>query len=181
MMKTRGVPPGQTVLAGTAADQPKCHPRRRAQGGVDPGRAFSQIPGHAYRLRTREFLAVLAKDGQLHAFMNRYTQALFAQIAQIAQGAACNGVHDVEQRCARWLLMTHDRVGRDELPLTHELLAQMLGVRRASVTEVASALATRGLIDYSRGSIHVLDRQGLERTSCDCYGIIRAELDRLLP
>lgn len=143
-----------------------------------PGRAFIQIAGDAWRMTTGDLRNVLARDGQLHAFMNRYTQALFSLIAQ---SAACNGGHNVEQRCSRWLLMTHDRVGRDEFPLTHDFLAQMLAVRRASVTDVANALSARGLIEYSRGIVRITDRRGLELTSCDCYAIIRAELARLLP
>ncbi|HEV2460598.1 MAG TPA: helix-turn-helix domain-containing protein [Ktedonobacterales bacterium] len=106
-----------------------------------------------------------------------YTQAL---IIQIAQGVACNRLHSVEQRAARWLLTTRDRVGGPTFPLTQEFLAQMLGVRRASVSEVASTLQGEGLITYTRGIITILDPAGLERRACECYRIIRDVFDRML-
>ena len=96
------------------------------------------------------------------------------------QSVACNAVHSAEERCARWLLMTHDRVDGDRFVLTHEVLAQMLGVRRAGVTEAASALRRAGLVEYTRGRITVLDRQGLEAAACECYGVVRANLEHLL-
>jgi CRP-like cAMP-binding protein len=110
--------------------------------------------------------------------LHRYTQALFTQVSQ---SAACNSLHSIEERCGRWLLMTHDRVETDEFVLTQEFLAIMLGVRRASVAEVAGKLQQAGLIHYQRGQMRVLDRKGLEATSCECYGVIRAEYERLLP
>ena len=114
-----------------------------------------------------EFVGVLA----------RYTQTW---CTQLGQHAACNRLHPVGARCARWLLQTHDRVGRAELPLTQEFLASMLGVRRTSVTDVARQLQHQGLIRYQRGLIHVLDRPGLEAASCECYNVITRETDRLL-
>jgi CRP-like cAMP-binding protein len=96
-----------------------------------------------------------------------------------AQSAACNRAHPIDQRCARWLLMTHDRVGNDRFPLTQEFLAQMLGVRRQSVNTAASILQRAGYISYRRGMITVNDREGLESASCECYRIIRTEFDRL--
>ena len=99
---------------------------------------------------------------------------------QISQGVACNGLHTVQQRCCRWLLMTHDRVATDEFPITHEFLAQMLGVRRPSVTDVLRPLQEDGLIRYHRGKMTVLNRQGLEATSCECYRIVVQEYERLL-
>ena len=99
---------------------------------------------------------------------------------QVSQSLACNSLHSVEQRCARWLLMTHDRVGGDELLLTHEVLAQMLAVRRAGVSVAAHAMRRRGLIRYSRGRVTILDRTGLERAACECYGIVQGHRDRLL-
>jgi CRP-like cAMP-binding protein len=98
----------------------------------------------------------------------------------MAQGMVCNRLHSIAQRCARWLLLTHDRVDADQFPLTQQFLAQMLGVRRASVSAVASKLQKAGLIRYSRGVITVLDRPGLEAAACECYRIIEAEYDRLL-
>ena len=103
--------------------------------------------------------------------MHIYTQAL---IAQIAQSSACNRMHPVEQRCARWLLQSHDRAKVNEFQLTHEFLGIMLGVRRASVTEVAGKLQDRGLISYHSGMIKVINREGLEKASCDCYALITA-------
>jgi CRP-like cAMP-binding protein len=108
----------------------------------------------------------------------RYAQALMTQIAQTA---ACNRLHTVEQRCARWLLQTHDRVDSDEFPLTQEFLGQMLGVGRQAVNEAAKSLQDRGLILYTRGNITITDRQGLETCSCECYEIVRREFNRLLP
>jgi CRP-like cAMP-binding protein len=108
--------------------------------------------------------------------LNRYTQALFIQVAQVA---ACNRVHLVGRRCARWLLQTHDRVGADQFLLTQEFLAQMLGVRRAGVSAAAGLLQKAGLIRYSRGRISILDRQGLESAACECYRVVKREFDRL--
>jgi CRP-like cAMP-binding protein len=111
--------------------------------------------------------------------LDRYTRAY---LTQVAQGAACNRLHHLEPRCARWLLMTHDRVGgADAFPLKQEFLALMLGVRRTGVTLAAGALQDAGLIRYRRGGIRVLDRAGLEAASCECYGIVRRTFDRLLP
>jgi CRP-like cAMP-binding protein len=108
----------------------------------------------------------------------RYTQAF---LTQVAQTAACNGAHLVDQRCARWLLMTHDRVDGDEFPLTHEFLAFMLGVRRAGVTVAMRSLQDAKLIRYTRGRIGIVDRTGLEAASCECYAVVRAHFNRLLP
>jgi CRP-like cAMP-binding protein len=113
--------------------------------------------------------------GALNQILQRYTQAMFTQIAQ---SVAFNRLHSIEERCARWLLMTHDRVNSDEFYLTHEFLSEMLNVRRASVTIVAGALQTAGLITYQRGRITIMDRQGLEDVSCECYQIIKQEYDR---
>jgi CRP-like cAMP-binding protein len=110
---------------------------------------------------------------------NRYIQAY---LTQVARGAACNRLHHLEARCARWLLMTHDRVGGDDaFPLKQEFLAMMLGVRRAGVTVAAGALQDAGLIRYRRGGIRVRDRAGLEGAACECYGIVRRNFERLLP
>jgi CRP-like cAMP-binding protein len=124
-----------------------------------------------------DFRRLVTPGSPLHARLQRYTEALFNMVAQ---GSACNRLHPIEQRCARWLLLCHDRVGRDEFPLTHEFLAQMLGVRRASVTEAAGSLQADGLITYVRGLITIVDRAGLEAASCGCYQIIRREFERML-
>lgn len=141
------------------------------------GRAMAQIPGDAMRIHRDRLLEELPRDGSLTSVMHRYTQALFVQVAQ---GNACNRAHSLDQRCARWLLTTRDRVGRASFPLTQEFLAQMLGVRRASVSEVASALQEEGLISYQRGMITIVNRKRLEERSCECYGIIHEEFRRML-
>jgi len=139
---------------------------------------IAQIPGPALAMTREDFQRTL-NDGAsgLSPILLRYTQAL---LTQIAQQSACNRSHVIEKRCARWILMTHDRVQRPEFPLTHEFLAYMLGARRASVSIAASTLAKAGLISYTRGSIHVLNRKRLEKASCECYGVIKGEYDRLL-
>lgn len=142
------------------------------------GQAFTQIPGDALRMPTSVFKDEIAQGDSLHDVLHRYTQALFTQVAQ---SAACNRLHDIDQRCARWLLMSQDRVGAAQFLLTQEFLSQMLGVRRASVSEVASRLQREGLIQYSRGVITVVNRPALEATACECYAIIEREYDSLLP
>lgn len=141
-----------------------------------PGTAFSQVPGSAYRLSAEEFKKNVREPSRFTRILHRYTQAL---MTQISQGTACNRVHNNRQRCARWLLLTHDRVGKDEFQLTQEFLSQMLGVRRATINEVAGQLNQAGAIDYRRGTIRVLDRPRLESESCVCYSIIRDEYDRM--
>ena len=141
------------------------------------GQAFVQVSGRALRMSVPAFKQELARGGVLPEILGRYTQAMYTMVAQ---SSACNRVHSAEQRCARWLLHTHDRVDGDSFDLTHLFLSQMLGVRRATVTEIAGALQKRGLIDYTRGRIAVTDRAGLEATSCACYRVIVAEFDRLL-
>jgi CRP-like cAMP-binding protein len=140
-------------------------------------RAFQQIPGTALRMAARDFTREVNGGGPLTMLLRRYTQALFTQIAQ---STGCNRLHPIEERCARWLLQTHDRVRSDEFPLTHEFLAQMLGVRRATVTVAMGALQRAGFVEYRHGVVRVLDRQSLERSSCECYRIIADEYDRLL-
>ena len=144
-----------------------------------PSRAFMQIPGEGVRIEAEAFRRVIKKCPTLNGLLLRYTLAL---MNQIAQNAACNRAHPIEERCARWLLMTHDRVNGDKsFPLTQEFLAQMLGVRRASVSVAEAMLQRAGLIRYTRGTMTVLDREGLEAAACPCYGVIRAEFERLLP
>ena len=146
--------------------------------GEDSGttRGFAQIPGTAMRIQAAEFARLAASSGPFHALLLRYTQAF---LTQVAQTAACNGAHLLEQRCARWLLMTHDRVVGDEFPLTHEFLAFMLGVRRAGVTLAMGGLQDAGLVRYVRGHVTVVDRAGLERASCECYAVVREQYERL--
>ena len=139
-------------------------------------RGFAQIPGTAIRIEAAAFARLASSSRPFHALLLRYTQAF---LTQVAQTAACNGAHLLEQRCARWLLMTHDRVDGDEFPLTHEFLAFMLGVRRAGVTLAMGGLQEAQLVRYVRGRVSVTDRAGLERASCECYGVVRAQYERL--
>jgi CRP-like cAMP-binding protein len=145
---------------------------------VFPGQAYAQVPGETERMQTGTFQHEVRREGALHEVLHLYTQALFTQISQ---SAACNRLHSIDQRCARWLLMTRDRVRADQFPLTQNFLAQMLGVRRAGVSEVASRLQKQGLIQYRRGIIQVVNRSGLEAVACECYAIIKHVYDRLLP
>jgi len=140
-------------------------------------RAFAQVPGVAVRMETGVFVQLARESGALHQILLRYTQAF---LTQVAQTAACNAAHLVEERCARWLLMTHDRVEGDAFPLTHEFLAFMLGVRRAGVTVAMGMLQDANLVRYTRGRVQILDRAGLEGASCECYRVVRAHFDRLL-
>lgn len=136
-----------------------------------------EVPGQARAMDAATFGEAAGRD-PLRSLVERYIQA---QFVQVAQRMACVALHSIPERCSRWLLSTHDRVGDREFPLTQEFLAQMLGVRRASVTVAAGALQNAGLISYSRGRVTILDRQGLEDAACECYGIIRHEFERLLP
>lgn len=145
---------------------------------TSPQTSFCQIPGPAVRLPGGELGEVLRLDGVLHRMLNRFVQAT---MVQIAQNVACNNAHSAEQRAARWLLTTHDRVRRDRILLTQEFLAQMLGVRRPTVSTVAARLAREGLIHYRRGVVTIADRPGLERATCHCYWIVRAEFEAITP
>jgi CRP-like cAMP-binding protein len=140
-------------------------------------RAISQVAGDALRMETKVFHEEMLRHGALYGLVQRSTQAM---INQISQSTVCNHRHSVKKRLCRWLLMSHDRVGTDEFPLTHEFLAQMLGVRRPTVTAVAGTLQKAGLIRYRRGELTVLDRKGLEAASCECYEVVAKELERLL-
>jgi CRP-like cAMP-binding protein len=137
-----------------------------------PHASFCQIPGRAARMEVDDLRRSLTFDGALHTLLNRFTEAT---MVQVAQNVVCNNAHSVEQRAARWLLTTQDRLGSPQFPLTQEFLAQMLGVRRPTVSETASRLQARGLIRYSRGVLSILDRAALEATACSCYEVIRSE------
>jgi CRP-like cAMP-binding protein len=140
--------------------------------------ATVQAPGSVVSMDAATFRDELHRQGALASLIERYTLAFFSQVSQ---QVACNGLHSVEQRCARWLLLTHDRVGTDEFPMTHEFLSQMLGVRRASVTVTAGILQRAGFVEFSRGRVAVVDRAGLESAACECYAVTREVYDRLLP
>ena len=147
--------------------------------GVDvvPEQAFVQVPGHGYRMTAQAFRQVIVSCPTLQRLLHRCSVAIFTLAAQ---HSACNRLHSMEQRCARWLLTVHDRMSGDEFNLTQDFLSQMVGVRRATVSEVASELQKAGLISYSRGHIVIVNRAGLERASCECYRIIRSTFARLL-
>lgn len=146
-------------------------------GGVLAVRAVCQVPGRTLSISADSFLSESRRPGPFRQLIEKYLQSLFAQISQ---AAACNRLHSSEERLSRWLLMSHDRVGSDTFPITHEFLGHMLGSRRATVTLSAGLLQQAGLIRYSRGRVTIVDREGLEAVSCECYGIIRAALDRVV-
>jgi CRP-like cAMP-binding protein len=129
----------------------------------------SQVPGEALRMTSIQFRDQIARNRSFAAAMLNYSGVM---LALVAQSAACNRAHHVDQRCARWLLMTHDQSASDQFPITHEFLAQMLGVSRPSVTLSAAALQAAGLITYHRGEMTIIDRPGLERASCECYAVV---------
>lgn len=144
---------------------------------TQPLRVMVQVAGEAKRIPAEDFKAALRQAPSLRRILHHYSLAL---LAQAGQQVACNRLHSLEQRCAKWLLTTHDHMDAQELPLTQELLAVMLGVRRPGVTVAAQALQNGGLITYRRGRITVTDRGGLEHLACECYGRIREEYEQLL-
>jgi CRP-like cAMP-binding protein len=142
-----------------------------------PTSVYMQVPGAGLQMSAELFLDAFQQSASLRSIVLRYAHAFFNQVAQ---SAACNHFHSLEQRCCRWLLMTHDRMHADEFLLTHEFLAMMLGVRRAGVTVAAGDLQREGLIRYTRGHITILNIQGLRERSCECYAVSKLEFDRLL-
>jgi CRP-like cAMP-binding protein len=142
-----------------------------------PSSVFVQVPGAGLRMAVEPFDRALLQSASLRIAMYRYAHAFFNQVAQTA---ACNHHHSLDQRCARWLLMTYDRMDSDAFLLTHEFLAMMLGVRRAGVTEAAGVLQRSKLIRYSHGKVNVLDVEGLRKCACECYEVVRRDFDRLL-
>jgi CRP-like cAMP-binding protein len=142
-----------------------------------PTSVYVQVPGVGLRIKASLFKKELARSASMRAVMLRYAHAFFNQVAQ---SAACNHFHSLQKRCCRWLLMTHDRMHSDEFLLTQEFLAMMLGVQRTGVSAAAGALQRAGLIRYKRGNVTIIDRRGLKRRSCECYGVSKAEFDRLL-
>jgi CRP-like cAMP-binding protein len=147
-------------------------------GETTPSRAVVQSAGYGYRLKAQLLKDEFQRFGPMLHLLLRYSQAL---ITQMAQTAVCNRHHSVDQQLCRWLLLSLDRLESNELSMTQELIANMLGVRREGVTEAAGKLQDAGLISYRRGRITVLDRPGLEARSCECYQVVKKELDRLLP
>jgi CRP-like cAMP-binding protein len=147
-------------------------------GETTPSRAIVQSAGAAFRLDARILKQEFGRAGPVQRLLLRYTQAL---ITQMAQTAVCNRHHSIDQQLCRWLLLSMDRLPSNELKMTQELIANMLGVRRSGVTEAALKLQDAGLIRYSHGHIQVLDRPGLEKRVCECYRVVKREFDRLLP
>lgn len=146
-------------------------------GDTMPSRAVVQSAGEALRLPAQTLRNQFKRGGKLQQLLLRYTQAL---ITQMMQTAVCNRLHTVEQQLVRWLLLSHDRIDSDELVMTQELMANMLGVRRAGVAKAASQLQARNLIRYWRGHVTILDRPGLEARVCECYAVVQKEFERLL-
>ena len=160
-----------------------------AEGAVGVGAFFGQriaecdvvvrLPGAEVQVITTDlFNTEMERRGAFYNRVVRYNQALMSQIMQTT---VCNSLHSAEQRCCRWLLMTRDRAGSDDFPLTHELVAVMLGVRRPTVTLVIARLQQMGLIEHRRGSMQIIDRERLEATSCECYRLVKTQMTRLLP
>jgi len=142
------------------------------------GRAVVQLPGWAERISCARFHAIAQQDEALRNLVVRYNDVL---IMQIQQSVACNALHAMEARLCRWLLQTHDCIEGDTVPLTQEFLAQMLGVRRTTVTIAARLLQSAGMIRYRRGLVHIVDRAALEDAACECYALIRQQIDRIFP
>jgi CRP-like cAMP-binding protein len=146
---------------------------------IATGDAFVQVAGDPIGVMGVDaFKRELERRGAFYDLITRYSQAF---VALLMQSVACNGLHSAEERCCRWLLMTHDRIGRDEFPLTHEILAVMLGVRRPTVTLVMADLTRKGIISHVRGHVRIVDRPALEAVSCECYRIVKMIFDRLVP
>lgn len=142
-----------------------------------PHRTIVQIPGRAHQIPVNKFSEVLEKAPTLTALLDRY---VLAYLSHVSQTAACNSQHTIVQRCARWTLLTQDRLGTDTVPLTQVFLSYMLGVRRPSVTTSQAMLQRKGLIRYNRGRIQILDRAALEKVSCKCYAVVRDEFASLI-
>jgi CRP-like cAMP-binding protein len=146
-------------------------------GETTTNRAVVQSAGSAMKIRASDLKAEFKLGGEMHDLMLRYTQALMTQISQTA---VCNRLHPIEQQLCRWLLLSHDRLHTDKLVMTHDLISNMLGVRREGITLAAQKLAARGLISNRRGTMTVIDRHGLEHAACECYDVVKSEYDRIL-
>lgn len=167
---------GSTVESGTIGREGMSGVPVLLEAGTTVMPTFVQIPGEAIKIRAHVIKDMYDEGGALHKLLNRYIHVV---IVTGSQSAACNALHKLEERCCRWLLMSSDGIGSNELNLTQEFLATMLGVRRPGVTEAARTLQDAGLISYSRGHIKILDHEGLETTACACYRMTKEEYDRL--
>jgi CRP-like cAMP-binding protein len=168
---------GNSVEVGTVGNEGMAGLAVYLDSDATPHRTLVQVPGQMARLRVEAFRELSESSPRFRTFLNRYTLAF---LAQVSQTAACNRAHNIDERCARWLLMTHDRVDSDSFSLTHEFLAFMLGVRRAGVTVAAGILQKAGLITYRRGNITIVNREGLEAAACECYHVVWQEFEKLL-
>jgi CRP-like cAMP-binding protein len=144
--------------------------------GRMPGETFIQVEASGYRIKAQRLKEEFERPGELRRHLHKY---VMANLVQSAQYAACNRLHPIAERLARWLLTCHDRVQSDRMPLTHEFLSQMLGAPRTTVTLAAGMLHQAGLIDYSRGHVTIKSRSGVEKAACECYRVVRNEFDRL--
>jgi CRP-like cAMP-binding protein len=167
---------GATIEIGVIGREGMCSVSAILSDDTPSETAMVQLPGYALQVKARLLRKAMQADAALQRLLLRYTQAT---LSAVAQSAACNRLHVLEQRCARWLLACHDRTDADTFPMTHELLAMMLGVRRSGITLVAQAFQENGLIAYSHGTITVVDRSGLEAAACECYRVIRDEFSRV--
>ncbi len=172
------LPSGETVETATVGSEGAVGVTAGLGSRFSFGRAIVKLSGTASCIPSSRFLAAVAQGSALRELMLRYNEVM---LAQTQQAAACNILHDVEARLCRWLLHTHDRIDNDIVPLTQEFLAEMLGVRRTTVTIMARMLQSAGMIRYRRGHIHILNRGALEDSACDCYRVIRRLTDEFLP
>ena len=168
---------GQTLQVATIGCEGLTGATLALAGDSMPFRTLAHVEGECYAMDGDHLLGLLAEDGYFRSFVQRYVLAFMVELGQTV---GCSSLHQVEGRLARWLLLSHDRAQRDDFEMTHDLISEMLGVRRASVTEAAGRLQARGAIAYSRGHIRVSDRRLLESAACECYAIIREAYDRLL-
>lgn len=165
---------GNTVEAGVIGPEGVAGMAVLLGASSTPNQGLIQADLHASKISSRDLITEFRKGGELNRLILRFVHSMFIQVAQTA---ACNRLHTLDQRLARWLLMTHDRTVGDSFPLTQEFLSRMLGVRRAGVSVAANSLRQNGLIDYHRSDIRILDRDGLENLSCECYEIVKQEYD----
>ena len=165
---------GNTVEAGVIGPEGLAGVSVLLGASSTPNQGLAQSEVQASRISAQDLITEFRKNGKLNELILRFVHSMFTQVAQTA---ACNRLHTLDQRLARWLLMTHDRTDGDHVPLTQEFLSRMLGVRRAGVSVAANSLRQQRVIDYHRGDIRIVDRQGVERVSCECYEIVKQEYD----
>jgi CRP-like cAMP-binding protein len=169
---------GNTVEAGVIGPEGVAGVAALLGASSTPNQGLAQSDVVASRISARDLIGEFRRNGELNRMILRFVHSLFTQVAQTA---ACNRLHTLDQRLARWLLMSHDRNANNGFPLTQEFLSRMLGVRRAGVSVSANSLRQNGLIDYHRGNIQIVDRSGLEKASCECYQIVKEEYEQTLP